>query len=136
MKNIKEKKCIECGKVERRGDSYYKDLCRACYQKRLYHKDKEKHRKIHNKSYQKNKQRQIKQRAERIKKDPFLAFKVKKRIQHNNYVRYNFKKASCEKCFEVKPIKEIQIHHPDWENPDSYQLLCKPCHHREHHGEN
>lgn len=129
--NIKERKKFNFKEYQK--EWYEKNKERVKQRMRDYYK---KNRKRENakrmKHYKENKRKVFDRMNERRKSDKEYAFKCAIRIKHNNYVRYNFERADCEKCKGGFEIKDIEIHHGNWNLPDVYNLLCKPCHAKIH----
>lgn len=46
---------------------------------------------------------------------------------------YEFEKVKCSRCGSTK---DLQYHHPNYDNPFIYEIICSSCHRKEHKAEN
>lgn len=118
---------IKQGKANERAKKWYRNNKeRALKQrKRRYDENRQKELKERKDYYEKNKQRIIKSRKTRFDNDKEYEKKCRIRQKHGNIIRYNFPEINCFLC---PSNKDVQIHHPDWNESDMFALLCKSCH--------
>ncbi len=110
-------------------DKHYKGYCEACI-KEYYQKNKEKLKRYsrkYNRIYRqkhKDKDRAYQKTPDRIRKQTIRDYA--KGLLKNGKIQ----KIKCDYCGEKK---ELEFHHPDYDKPKEFIILCKKCHLQEHY---
>lgn len=143
MRDLEEKKCSKCEKIQPITEFYpheqcrdkHTNICKSCEQIRhreYYLKNKAKVALINKNWRINNPEKHRKSSFESIKKwkkHNVEAAKAHQLVNNHILRKKNLVPINCEKCGDVT---KLQAHHEDYSKPFDIMWLCKKCHLKKH----